>query len=50
MDMLTGEQVAEADLTDWRKLAQGPHARYVTHDFGTGAGFVDASASKKEGT
>ena len=37
MDMLKGEQIAEANLTDWRKLAQGLHARYVTNDFGTGA-------------
>ena len=27
--MLRGEQIAEADLTEWRKLAQGLHARYV---------------------
>ena len=42
MDMLKGEQIAEADLTDWRKLAQGLHARYVVDDFGTGARFVAA--------
>ena len=42
MDMLKGEQIAEADLTDWRKLAQGLHARYVIDDFGTGARFVAA--------
>ncbi|MGW9630972.1 VOC family protein [Agromyces sp. NPDC055520] len=40
MDMLKGEQIAEADLTDWRKLAQGLHARYLVDDFGTGARFV----------
>ena len=40
MDMLKGEQIAEANLTDWRKLAQGLHARYVVGDFGTGARFV----------
>ncbi len=28
--------------TDWRKLAQGLHARYVVDDFGTGARFVAA--------
>ena len=32
MDMLRGEQIAEADLTDWRKLAQGLHARYVVDE------------------
>ena len=42
MDMLKGEQIAEANLTDWRKLAQGLHARYVVDDFGAGARFVAA--------
>ena len=44
MDMLRGEQIAEARLTDWRKLAQGLHARYVTEGFGAGARFVAAVA------
>jgi 4a-hydroxytetrahydrobiopterin dehydratase len=42
MDMLTGEQIAEADLTDWRKLGQGLHARYVVGGFGAGVRFVAA--------
>ena len=42
MDMLRGELIAKANLTDWRKLAQGLHARYVIDDFGTGARFVTA--------
>src|SRR5687768_1136677 len=42
MDMLKGEKIAEANLTDWRKLAQGLHARYLVDDFGTGARFVAA--------
>lgn len=42
MDMLTGQQIAEANLTDWRKLAQGLHARYLVDGFGTGARFVVA--------
>ena len=42
MDMLKGEQIAEANLTDWRKLAQGLHARYVVGDFGAAARFVAA--------
>ena len=42
MDMLTGDQIAEADLTDWRKLGQGLHARYVVADFATGVRFVAA--------
>ena len=42
MDMLRGEQIADARLTDWRKLAQGLHARYRVDDFGAGARFVTA--------
>ena len=42
MDMLKGQQIAEANLTDWRKLAQGLHARYLVDDFGAGARFVAA--------
>ena len=42
MDMLLGDKIAEADLTDWRKLAQGLHARYVVEDFGSAARFVAA--------
>ena len=42
MDMLRGTQIAEAGLTDWRKLAQGLHARYRVDDFGAGARFVAA--------
>lgn len=42
MDMLTGKQIADAKLTDWRKLAQGLHARYLASDFGAGARFVAA--------
>ena len=37
-----GDQIAAAHLTDWRKLAQGLHARYLIDDFGTGARFVVA--------
>lgn len=42
MDMLTGGEITEAALTDWRKLAQGLHARYLVSDFGTGVRFVAA--------
>lgn len=38
--MLMGEQIAAASLDDWRKLAQGLHARYVVDDFGAAARFV----------
>lgn len=43
MDMLNGEQIAAAALTDWRKLGQGLHARFVTGDFAAGARFVSAA-------
>jgi len=42
MDMLRGNEIAAAKLTDWRKLAQGLHARYLVDEFGTGARFVAA--------
>jgi 4a-hydroxytetrahydrobiopterin dehydratase len=42
MDMLMRHEIAEARLTDWRKLAQGLHARYLVDDFGDGARFVTA--------
>ncbi|MCA0293244.1 MAG: 4a-hydroxytetrahydrobiopterin dehydratase [Actinobacteria bacterium] len=42
MDMLTGDQITEARLTDWTKLAQGLHTRYVTDSFAAGVRFVAA--------
>lgn len=36
------DEIAEARLTDWRKLAQGLHARFLVDDFGAGAQFVVA--------
>ncbi len=42
MDMLMGDEIADARLSDWRKLAQGLHARYVVDDFDTGARFLVA--------
>ena len=42
MDMLKGEQIAAAKLTDWRKLAQGLHARYLVSNFASAARFVAA--------
>ena len=42
MTMLFGEQINPAQLTDWRKLAQGLHARYVVADFAAGARLVAA--------
>jgi 4a-hydroxytetrahydrobiopterin dehydratase len=45
MEMLSGEQVEQAGLTDWRKLAQGLHARYVVADLAAGARLLAAVAS-----
>ena len=42
MEMLTREQIADADLTDWRKLGQGLHARYVVRDFDAAVRFLAA--------
>ncbi len=38
--MLGGGAIAAAELTDWRKLAQGLHARYLIDDFGAGVRFL----------
>ena len=48
MDMLSGEQITEAGLADWRKLAQGLHARFVVADFASGARFLAAVADTVE--
>ncbi len=47
MHMLRGEQIAKADRTDWRKLAQGLHARFVVADQDGNKGVlcVDVSAA-----
>src|SRR3954471_6755762 len=42
MDMLRSAQIAEANLSEWRKLAQGLHARYLVDGFGAGVRFVAA--------
>ncbi|MGG5260166.1 VOC family protein [Phycicoccus avicenniae] len=44
MDMLSGDEVDAAGLTDWRRLAQGLHARYRVDDFAAAARFVTAVA------
>ncbi len=44
MEMLGGDQITQADLTDWRKLGQGLHARFLVGDFAAGARFVSAIA------
>jgi 4a-hydroxytetrahydrobiopterin dehydratase len=42
--MLSQEQIDAAELSDWRKLAQGLHARYVVADFAAGARLLAAIA------
>jgi len=48
MDMLSGEQITKAGLTDWRKLGQGLHTRFTLNDFSAGARFVTAVAAAGE--
>ena len=42
MDMLSGDEITAAGLTDWRKLGQGLHARFLVSDFEAGARFLTA--------
>jgi 4a-hydroxytetrahydrobiopterin dehydratase len=42
MDVMSGDEIAEANLAEWRKPAQGLHTRSIVDDFGTGARFVSA--------
>ena len=48
MEKLTGQQVLDAGLDDWRKLAQALHARVLTRDFVTGLAFVNAVTEAAE--
>ena len=48
MDMLSGDQITQARLADWRKLAQGLHARYAVADFAAGARLVAAVAAAED--
>lgn len=42
MERLTGRQVLDAGLPDWRKLAQALHARFETGSLAAGADFLAA--------
>jgi 4a-hydroxytetrahydrobiopterin dehydratase len=44
VDRLSNQQVLDAGLGDWRKLAQGLHARFETGDFTSGTRFLAAIA------
>ncbi len=48
MTRLSNQQVLDAGLEDWHKLAQALHTRYRIPDFGTGAAFVSAVADAAE--
>ena len=37
-EKLTGQQVLDADLADWRLMVRSLHARFATGDFATGLG------------
>ncbi|GAA1612761.1 VOC family protein [Kribbella sancticallisti] len=47
-DVLGTQQILDADLADWRKLAQAFHGRFLTGDFGAGVRFVSAVAEVSE--
>lgn len=49
-DRLSHQQIADAGLDDWRKLAQALHARYVPRDYRAAAAFVAAVAELAENT
>ncbi|SEB77856.1 4a-hydroxytetrahydrobiopterin dehydratase [Nocardioides exalbidus] len=48
MDMIPSEQIAQAGLTDWRKLAQGLHARYLVGSFAEAVRLVSAISEAGE--
>lgn len=45
MDMLSGSDIEAAGLTDWRKLGQGLHARYLIDGFTAGTDLLAAIAT-----
>jgi len=48
MERLSNQQILDADLADWRKLAQAVHARYSILDYNVAAAFVAAVAQAAE--
>jgi 4a-hydroxytetrahydrobiopterin dehydratase len=48
MEKLTNKQILDADLDDWRKLAQALHARFLTGNFAAGLTFVTAVTEAAE--
>lgn len=50
MSILSTQQILDAGLGDWRKLAQALHARFLTRDFTTGLALVSAIGDLAEET
>lgn len=48
VDTLSNQQIADAELVDWRKLAQALHARYRIPNYTVAAAFVVAVAQAAE--
>jgi 4a-hydroxytetrahydrobiopterin dehydratase len=48
VNKLSTQEILDAGLEDWRKLAQALHARYRIMDFNAGAAFVAAVAEMAE--
>jgi 4a-hydroxytetrahydrobiopterin dehydratase len=48
MNKLSTQEILDAQLDDWRKLAQALHARYRVTDFTAGAAFAAAVAEAAE--
>jgi 4a-hydroxytetrahydrobiopterin dehydratase len=48
VEKLSTQEILDAELEDWRKLAQALHARYRITDFRAGAAFVAAVAEAAE--
>ncbi len=48
MERLSNQQILDAGLADWRKLAQALHARYSIPDYIVAAAFVAAMAQIAE--
>ena len=45
MERLSNQQIFDAGLSDWRKMAQGLYARYAVTDYTVAAAFLTAVAS-----
>jgi len=48
MERLSNQQILDAGLVDWRKLAQALHARYLVPDYAQAAAFIAAVAEVAE--